>query len=439
MSENIAKNVHQKLNNKIFALQIDESTDISGKAQLMGFVRLINGDSIINQFLFCQELSGRTTGKEIFDCVDNFFKNSNLSWNFCTGICTDGAPAMVGNEKGFWTYAKQKNADIITTHIIHREALVAKTLPTELISVLEDVIKIVNYIKSRPLKSRLFKELCDSMEANYNCLLLHSEVRWLSRGRVLARAYELREELCVFFKEETTMGEKEKRRILKTQQFYDCLSNELWCAKLAYLEHTFSHLNHLNSSLQGRHENILTSTDKLTAFSNKLCLWSKKVGENNLEMFAKIPDGNSLVKSHLDTLQQAVAKYFPSIHIEKHDWIRNPFTGNTSYSNLCLEEEEELISLSSDRTLKLKYSELPLNTFWISIHDEYPKLFKRAISIFQFSTSYLCELGFSTLTTIKNNKRSQLKNVEDELRVALSTIKPNIEEITKHRQSHISH
>ena len=59
-------------------------------------------------------------------------------------------------------------------------------------------IKIVNFIKSRPLHSRLFATLCTEMGAEHQQLLLHTKVRWLSRGRVLIRLFELRFEVKVF-------------------------------------------------------------------------------------------------------------------------------------------------------------------------------------------------------------------------------------------------
>ena len=51
---------------------------------------------------------------------------------------------------------------------------------------------MVNYIKARPLKSRLFAKICKEMEANYENILLHTEARWLSRGKALSRVYELK-------------------------------------------------------------------------------------------------------------------------------------------------------------------------------------------------------------------------------------------------------
>ena len=60
---------------------------------------------------------------------------------------------------------------------------------------------MVNFIKSRPLKCRLFEQICIGMDSQHKRLLLHSEVRWLSRGKVLCRVHELRKELLLFLEE----------------------------------------------------------------------------------------------------------------------------------------------------------------------------------------------------------------------------------------------
>jgi len=57
----------------------------------------------------------------------------------------------------------------------------------------------------------------------------------------------------------------------------------------------------------------------------------------------------------------------------------------------------------------------------------------------QFSTSYLCELGFSTLHNIKSKKRERLCCIEDEMRVCLSEIRPKIETVAIKHQAHVSH
>ena len=103
----------------------------------------------------------RTTAEDIFKIVDGFMKENNLLWTSCVGICIDGTPSMVGSKKGFAALAKKENKKIIFTHcFIHRENLVAKTIGNELKEVMDQVVQMVNYIKCRPLQSRLLAKIC---------------------------------------------------------------------------------------------------------------------------------------------------------------------------------------------------------------------------------------------------------------------------------------
>ena len=82
--------------------------------------------------------------------------------------------------------------------MIHRYSLASKTLPGALKKVLDSVVKIVNYIKCGALNTRLFKELCKEMDADHQTLLFYTAVRWLSRGNVLNRVFELKNEIRLF-------------------------------------------------------------------------------------------------------------------------------------------------------------------------------------------------------------------------------------------------
>ena len=78
-----------------------------------------------------------------------------------------------------------------------------------------------------------------------------------------------------------------------------------------------------------------------------------------------------------------------------------------------LKEEEELISVASDRMLKLRHAELNLDVFWILVENEYPAIAEKALGLLlQFSTSYMCKFGFFAVTTIKHKKRERLLSVE---------------------------
>ena len=78
-----------------YALQLDESTDIAGQAQLLTYVRYVREKEIEEDILFCRPLQTRTTGEAIFNVLDSFIQDSGLGWGKCVGLCTDG-------ERGRW-------------------------------------------------------------------------------------------------------------------------------------------------------------------------------------------------------------------------------------------------------------------------------------------------------------------------------------------------
>lgn len=65
---------------------------------------------------------------------------------------------MTGRHDGVISKVKSvANAHITFTHcMIHREALAGKKVSLDLNSVLQDAVRIINFIKSRALNTRLF-------------------------------------------------------------------------------------------------------------------------------------------------------------------------------------------------------------------------------------------------------------------------------------------
>ncbi|XP_022160768.1 protein FAM200A-like, partial [Myzus persicae] len=182
-------------------MQLDESTDISNFSQLLIYVRYIYKEDILEDFLFCQTLNGRT-GNDIFTLINEFFENNEISWSMCKAICTDGAAALTGSKKGFRAKVNEISPSILFTHcMIHREALASKKLEPFVNEVLQNAIRVINFIKSKSFNSRLFTILCNEMESDHTKLLLHTEVRWLSRGKILLRIVELKDEIRIFLLE----------------------------------------------------------------------------------------------------------------------------------------------------------------------------------------------------------------------------------------------
>ena len=95
--------------------------------------------------------------------------------------------------------------------------------------------------------------------------------------------------------------------------------------------------------------------------------------------------------------------------------------------------------VTSDSTMRLQFKSKTLAAFWIGVEKDYPLLGKRALAILlRFATSYLCEIGFSAVASIKTKYRSK-QDIENELRVAVSQLQPRFEKICSMKQAHTSH
>ena len=158
------------------------------------------------------------------------------------------------------------------------------------------------------MNSRLFARLCQDVGSGHKCLLFHTEVRWLSRGNMTRRVFELRRELLIFFKE-------------KKHEFKDDLENDEFISRLAYLLDIFQIFNHINLSFQGSNSNITVFISKLEAFIRKLDVWTKNVESKQFGMFqllAALPvDPNAKlsqeIDEHLKLLRTEMMHYFPDL------------------------------------------------------------------------------------------------------------------------------
>jgi len=87
-------------------------------------------------------------------------------------------------------------------------------------------VKIINFIKSGPKNTRLFKMLCEDMGSLHTSLLLHTEVRWLHRGKILTQLFEMKPEARMFLIDDDFVLEYR-------------LCDGRWFMKLAYLTGIF--------------------------------------------------------------------------------------------------------------------------------------------------------------------------------------------------------
>lgn len=135
-------------------------------------------------------------------------------------------------------------------------------------------------------------------------------------------------------------------------------------------------------------------------------------------------------------LKQQFGRYFTE-DFSSFAWVRDPFS--CPGKDLPVDMGEQLVELKSNTRLRHIYSSSSLPSFWLSVMPEYPQLSAAAVKLLlPFSSTYLCEAGFSKLTALKTKYRNRLQ-VEDDLRLALSKIEPRIAFLCKKKQAQVSH
>ncbi|XP_071328854.1 zinc finger BED domain-containing protein 5-like [Trachinotus anak] len=197
---------------------------------------------------------------------------------------------------------------------------------------------------------------------------------------------------------------------------------------------------------------LLHTEDKVSAMLKKLELFEIKVKAGGVSAFPalesfltdndlQLDDGvRDNIAAHLVSLRQQFREYFPTTP-EVNNWMRNPFSIETSEmpKDFTVCEQERLIELSCDETLKSGFKKQSLLDFWIQQHREYSALSDKAVHfLLPFVTTYLCEKGFSSLAIIKTKYRIRM-DAEPDLRLKLTTIEPDITGLRVQRQVHPSH
>ncbi|KAK9692683.1 hypothetical protein QE152_g34994 [Popillia japonica] len=196
-----------------------------------------------------------------------------------------------------------------------------------------------------------------------------------------------------------------------------------WLFRLAYLADMFSKISEVSLAIQGKNITVFAANERVAAVKKKLKFWAESIKKHDIDSFPtlkqfweedlekNIPDElfNEILQ-HLNDVPHSVIEYFPEEQenkLKQYEWVRNPFEVTEQPTTLSATQYESLIDLTSESTLKTKFTKEPLVDFWCSIEHEHPELVHQAISVLlPFMTTYLCESGFWTYIHMLQQKQN---------------------------------
>lgn len=434
MSVDVEQQLLDLLREKQFALQLDESTFCDSRSFLLAYVRFHDNCDFREEMLFCKAFETTTTASEIYNLVTTYFADNNIPLASIVSCAADGAPAMMGKNNGFLKRLKNNQPSMLTVHcVIHRENLASRNLSPELREILHAVISCVNAIKANPKAERLFQKYCKDLEKQHVNLILHTEVRWLSKGNCLMRFFELFDEVLNF------LPDSPPRSLLQSASGKPFV---------AYLADIFQKLNVLNKELQGDEITMLIAKIKILAFIDKLSLYASQITVSRFDHFpllskcVPIPTKvTSVVCAHLRALENEFNNRFSDLRqLHFPEWFTQPFLTNLCDVETCL--QDEMAELKNDNVAQNLFKH-KATRMWLDNHvkSQYPLTHSTALKfLLPFPTTYLVESGFSVVNDLLTKKRNRLE-IENrgDLRLRLTKLQPDISKLASGHQSQPSH
>lgn len=316
--------------------------------------------------------------------------------------------------------------------------------------VMTPVVRIINSIRAKAKQHRSFKLFLEELSAEYGDVLLHTDIRWLSRGKVLQRFFALLNEIKAF------METRDEDTAL--------LSDAEWLLDLAFLTDVTEKLNQLNLHLQGKDKTICDMISAVKAFRAKLSFYLHQVKNKRLQHF---PSVSKVLENHagaahvldVDKYCDLLSKLGQEFKNRFKDFdklepcvafIANPLKEvdisavSEQIAELLsvdpVELEMEIINLQNDIQLQ---SQQNAQHFWRLVDPEnYKNIHQAALKVSSlFGSTYLCESAFSDMNAIKSKFRTRLtdEHLNEAIRVNLSGYTPAFKSLVESMQCQTSH
>lgn len=131
---------------------------------------------------FGKYLKTYTLEQTIFSKLWEYSQEKSVPFSNLFACATDGAPSMVGTYTDFTILLNEHVPCILTVHcVLQHHNLVANNIIPHLHKSLDLAIESINKIKANTLNYLLFRQLHSENYGTFERLLLHTEVRSLSR------------------------------------------------------------------------------------------------------------------------------------------------------------------------------------------------------------------------------------------------------------------
>lgn len=439
-----------------YAIALDESCDIVDNEQMSIFVRFFDVESKVfrEELLAILPFKGKTREEDLFKTFDEFITKSNISYDKMVSLSTDGAPAMIGKEKGLVKRIRDKNAGLLSYQcIIHQTALCGK-LSTTLQDVMDSLVKLINFMRSRSaLQHRQFKEFLSECDSAYSDLLQHNNIRWLSKGQVVQRFWKIKDEVTSFLQNLDTQ---------EATKHLEFITKERNMLAMAFLKDILKYLNALNTELQGNGKLICDLIQSVSAFRRKLDIFEKDIASQEFIHFPTIleykkenseEDIAVFLRFITDLGKEFAARFQDFAEIGKlSHFLKSPYevAATAEWTDVAARMfslskpllQMEIIDLQEDISLQM-YKTASTEEFWGKhVSEKYANCKTLAINLAtMFGSTYVCESSFSKMNFLKSKYRSRLTDahLEDALRIACSPREPNYRKLAQDRRCNFSH
>lgn len=438
-----------------YAIALDESCDIVDDEQMSIFVRFfdIESKTFREELLAILTFKGKTRGEDLFKTFDEFIKKSNISYDKMVSLSTDGAPAMIGKENGLVKRIRDKNAGLISYQcIIHQAALCGK-LSATLQDVMDRLVKLINFMRSRSaLQHRQFKEFLSECDSAYSDLLQHNNIRWLSKGQVVERFWQIREQVTSFL---------QNLDIQEARKHLDFVTNKRNMLAVAFLKDILKYLNALNTELQGNEKLICDLIQSVSAFRRKLDIFEKDIASQEFIHFPTMLEYKKISEEDIavyirflsDLGKEFAARFQDFAEIGKlSEFLKFPYevAAAAEWTDVAAKLfnlskpllQMEVIDLQEDISLQM-YKTASTEEFWGKhVTEKYQNCKKLAINLAtMFGSTFVCESSFSKMIFLKNKYRSRLTDahLEDTLRISCSPREPDFKKLAQEHKCNFSH